>query len=309
MAQLRIFGAVGKATTRIMVDAVLAAAEAVLTAPVVVVLSPDADATGLGWHDARTRLDEKTMAVLSADSGLTAGDASPASAVTFGLTDTAQVRATDLDATLDGTTFTLITDGRQDRVRLRVIGEHQVVNALAAIAVGISCGVPIGTAIRALQGLSTLGRGRMHRIEAPGDVTVIDDTVSATAQSTAAALKALAQVCGRRRSVAVLGALSVAEVPAGAHGDDAAAVHDRIGRLIVRLNVKKLVVVGHDARHIHNAAGLEGSWDGESVLVDTPQQAYDFLREELREQDVVLVKSSPGAGLDTLADRLAGAVR
>jgi UDP-N-acetylmuramoyl-tripeptide--D-alanyl-D-alanine ligase len=54
------------------------------------------------------------------------------------------------------------------------------------------------------------------------------------------------------------------------------------------------------------AAGLEGSWDGESVLVDTIDEAYDFLRGTLRAGDVVLVKSSKSAGLRLLGDRLAG---
>jgi len=70
--------------------------------------------------------------------------------------------------------------------------------------------------------------------------------------------------------------------------------------------VQKLIVVGHAARHIHNAAGLEGSWDGESVLVDSVEEAYAVLREELREGDVVLVKSSNSAGLRHLGDRIAG---
>jgi UDP-N-acetylmuramoyl-tripeptide--D-alanyl-D-alanine ligase len=54
------------------------------------------------------------------------------------------------------------------------------------------------------------------------------------------------------------------------------------------------------------AAGLEGSWDGESLLVDTIDEAYDLLRPTLRAGDVVLVKSSKSAGLRFLGDRLAG---
>jgi UDP-N-acetylmuramoyl-tripeptide--D-alanyl-D-alanine ligase len=129
---------------------------------------------------------------------------------------------------------------------------------------------------------------------------VIDDTAGASADAMAAALKMLVQLAGPRgRSVAVLGELDVAR-------DEANDEHDRIGRLVVRLNVHKLVVVGHAARHIHNAAGLEGSWDGESQLADTAEGAYDLLREDLREGDVVLVKSSPSAGLAQLASRLGG---
>ena len=97
----------------------------------------------------------------------------------------------------------------------------------------------------------------------PGDgVIVINDAYNASPDSMAAALKTLAQIVGpAQRSVAVLGEMT----ELGEYRDEE---HDRIGRLAVRLNIGKLVVVGHGARHIHIAAGLEGSWDGESVLVD-----------------------------------------
>src|SRR5690606_3469291 len=120
--------------------------------------------------------------------------------------------------------------------------------------------------------------------------------------------KALVQVAGERRSVAVLGELSLPGA-GGMPAEDAREAHDRIGRLVVRLNVKKLVVVGTAARLILHAAGREGSWAGESVLVNTAAEAYDLLRDELRPRDVVLVKSAEISGLDALAEQLSGATR
>src|SRR5690606_23445600 len=119
--------------------------------------------------------------------------------------------------------------------------------------------------------------------------------------SMAAALKTLAQL-GRdenRRTIAVLG--EMAEL-----GPYAQEEHDRIGRLAVRLDIRQLVVVGDGARHIHAAAGLEGSWDGESKFVPDIEAAYDGLRDEVRPGDIVLVKSSKSAGLRFLGGRLAG---
>jgi UDP-N-acetylmuramoyl-tripeptide--D-alanyl-D-alanine ligase len=143
-------------------------------------------------------------------------------------------------------------------------------------------------------------RWRMEVLDGGDGVTVVNDAYNASPDSVAAALKTLAQIVPEGgRSVAVLG--EMAEL-----GDLAREEHDRVGRLVVRLNVGQLVVVGHEARHIHVAAGLEGSWDGESVLVDTVDEAYELLRESLRPGDVVLVKSSKSAGLRHLGDRLAG---
>lgn len=173
-------------------------------------------------------------------------------------------------------------------------------NALATIAATARLGVDASIAVDALEALPRAERWRMELLEAPDGYTVINDAYNASPDSMAAALKTLAEVTrGTHRSVAVLG--EMAEL-----GSLADEEHDRIGRLVVRLNVEKLVVVGHAARHIHNAAGLEGSWDGESVLVETADEAYDLLRGELRSGDVVLVKSSNSAGLRLLGDRLGG---
>jgi len=88
-------------------------------------------------------------------------------------------------------------------------------------------------------------------------------------------------------------------------GDDARAAHDAIGRLVVRLNVKLLVVVGDGAYHIHEGALQEGSWGEESVFVPDLDAARAVLAEALEPGDVVLVKSSLGSGLWELGDELA----
>jgi UDP-N-acetylmuramoyl-tripeptide--D-alanyl-D-alanine ligase len=133
-----------------------------------------------------------------------------------------------------------------------------------------------------------------------GAATIINDAYNASPDSAAAALKTLAQIAEPGgRTVAVLG--HMAEL-----GEYATEEHDRLGRLVVRLNIGQLVVVGQDARAIHQAAALEGSWDGESVFVADVDAAYDLLRAQVRPGDVVLVKSSKSAGLRHLGDRLAG---
>jgi UDP-N-acetylmuramoyl-tripeptide--D-alanyl-D-alanine ligase len=252
-----------------------------------------------------TDLPATATAVLNLDDPRVANMAeiTPAHVTWFGLDDGAAFRATDIAATATGTAFTLHVAGEPAvgrRVQLRILGEHHVMNALAAIAATHALGVPVERSVPAVEGLARAARWRMEVQPRDDGVVVINDAYNASPDSMAAALKTLAQVVGPgQRSVAVLG--EMAEL-----GEYADEEHDRIGRLAVRLNVGKLIVVGHAARHIHNAAGLEGSWDGESVLVADADEAYDVLRGELREGDVVLVKSSGSAGLRFLGDRIAG---
>ena len=249
-----------------------------------------------------TDLPESAVAVLNADDPRVVRMAARTAAaiVWFGLAGSADVRADDIEASASGTEFTLEAAGIQRRVRLKILGEHHVMNALATIAAARSLGVPPELSVPAIEALVRAERWRMEVLEREDGVVVINDAYNASPDSMAAALKTLAQITrDGQRSVAVLG--EMAEL-----GEYADEEHDRIGRLVVRLNVQKLIVVGHNARHIHNAAGLEGSWDGESVLVGTADEAYDLLRDQLRFGDVVLVKSSGSAELRFLGDRIAG---
>jgi UDP-N-acetylmuramoyl-tripeptide--D-alanyl-D-alanine ligase len=260
------------------------------------------EATQAAKAEIVTGLPETAVAVLNADDDRVAAMESLTAArvVWFGLDERADPRAEELVATASGTTFTLCTGGDRRTVSLRILGEHHVMNALATIAAVRELGVSVDSAVTAIESVARAVRWRMELLHPGGGITVINDAYNASPDSTAAALKTLAQVVEpSQRSVAVLGEMTEL-------GDVSDEEHDRIGRLVVRLNIQKLVVVGHGARHIHNAAGLEGSWDGESVLVGDADEAYDLLRDELREGDVVLVKSSKSAGLRFLGDRLGG---
>jgi UDP-N-acetylmuramoyl-tripeptide--D-alanyl-D-alanine ligase len=249
-----------------------------------------------------TDLGSDAAALLNADDDRVAAMASLTAATVhwFGLSTSAEVRAEDIEATSTGTRFTLVVDGSRTPVSLRILGEHHVLNALAALAVARELGLDLVHAVHALEGVARAERWRMELLLPSSGAIVINDAYNASPDSMAAALKTLAQIRGESdRTIAVLG--EMAEL--GEYSDEE---HDRIGRLVVRLNIRKLIVVGHAARHIHNAAGLEGSWDGESVFVETADEAYDLLREDMGTGDIVLVKSSKSANLRFLGDRLGG---
>jgi UDP-N-acetylmuramoyl-tripeptide--D-alanyl-D-alanine ligase len=262
------------------------------------------EATQAAKAELVTGLPDTAVAILNADDFRVAAMQSLTSArvVWFGLDDRANPRAEDLTASALGTSFTLVCGADRRTVALRILGEHHVMNVLAAVAAVRELGIPLDAAVSAIESVARAERWRMEVLHPGGDITVINDAYNASPDSTAAALKTLAQIVEpAQRSVAVLGEMTEL-------GEVSDEEHDRIGRLVVRLNIQKLIVVGHGARHIHNAAGLEGSWDGESVLVGTADEAYDLLRGELREGDVVLVKSSKSAGLRFLGDRLGGVI-
>jgi len=234
--------------------------------------------------------------------------------VSFGTDPAAAYRITELTSDRTGTRFTLTArpGGSADdtasatvddsvTVRLAILGEHHAMNATAALVVAHTWGVPLADGARALASMTRAERWRMELLQGgPEGVTVVNDAYNASPDSMAAALRTLAQIARPgERTVAVLG--EMAEL-----GEYATEEHDRIGRLVVRLGIGQLVVVGRGALPIHQAASLEGSWDGESVFIEDVDDAVRAIEGMIRSGDVVLVKSSKSAGLRFLGDRLGG---
>ncbi len=209
--------------------------------------------------------------------------------------------------------FTMHANDTAAEIQLGVYGDHQVTNALCAAAVRLQCGASVEQVAVALAGAGPVSRHRMQVTTRADGVTVIDDAYNANPDSMRAGLQALAWIAhggagqSTRRSWAVLG--EMVEL-----GEDAIAEHDRIGRLAVRLDVSRLVVVGtgRSMSAMHHGAVMEGSWGTEpdkgadkgAVNVADGDAALALLRAEVQPGDVVLVKASKAAGLAALADAL-----
>ena len=218
----------------------------------------------------------------------------------FGTSAEASYRASNVTTMVDGTSYTMHwPDGDEQTIRLNILGDVHVMNALAASCAAHLLGVSKQIIAEALGSIQLAERWRMQRVVRADGVTVINDAYNASPDSMKAALQTLATI-GRQghRTVAVLG--EMAEL--GRYSVDE---HDAIGRIAVRLNIDQVVVVGEGAKIIHMGASQEGSWDGESKFFASISDALPYLRGLLGVDDVVLVKSSNSAGLRVLGDALA----
>ncbi|MPZ93661.1 MAG: UDP-N-acetylmuramoyl-tripeptide--D-alanyl-D-alanine ligase [Propionibacteriales bacterium] len=217
----------------------------------------------------------------------------------YGTAEAADVRLGEVELDAHGRPrFTLTTSDGSADLTLQLVGEHQAHNAAAAAATALAAGVPWPVVVEALGELTSRSRWRMEVHERADGVTVVNDAYNANPDSMRAALKSLAVLgSGGRRTVAVLG--EMLELGAASHDE-----HDAVGRLVVRLNVSRLVVVGEGARPMHLGAELEGSWNGESVFVPDADAAVEFLRDDVGAGDVVLVKASRATGLERVAEAL-----
>lgn len=247
----------------------------------------------------------REVAVLNADDPLVSAMAARVrdgvQVRTFGEGRGADVRADDVELDDSGRpTFRLSAGEAQAPVTLQTFGEHQVPNALAAATVALTCGLGLDDVAAALSRATARSRWRMEVTRRDDGLTVVNDAYNANPESMRAALKALSAMARGRRSWAVLG--QMAEL-----GDDAHRAHEELGRLVVRLGVDRLVVVGDEAAPMHAGAVLEGSWSNESVHVADADAAIALLAAEAGPDDVVLVKGSRVAGLERVAEAVLAA--
>jgi UDP-N-acetylmuramoyl-tripeptide--D-alanyl-D-alanine ligase len=218
----------------------------------------------------------------------------------FGRSQKADVRATGV--TVDETgrpAFTLVTPSGSAPVRLRLRGEHNVSNALAAAAIADRLGRAAADIAAGLSAAEARSRWRMEVTERPDGVTVINDAYNANPEAMRAALSTLQIIARGRRAFAVLGYmtdLGPEEVPA----------HEQLGRDAASAGLAALIVVGDAAAPILAGAKTHPTWRGELLGVSDTSAAIQAMRDRLRPGDAVLVKASRVAAIEGIALALAG---
>jgi len=174
-------------------------------------------------------------------------------------------------------------------VSLKVAGEHNVRNALAACAAAHALGIP-ATAMQ--EGLDRFAGvpGRLQRRRAAGGGWVIDDTYNANPESMKAAINVLAAEKGRR--VFVMGDM-------GELGEDGPAMHAEVGEFARAAGIDALLAVGPASAHAAEAFGPQARH------FDALEGARDAAKAEAAAGATVLVKGSRFMQMERIADALA----
>lgn len=160
-------------------------------------------------------------------------------ALTFGLSEACDVRATHVASDF-GSELHVLAPGAQFGIKLAAAGEHNVRNALAAVACALGAGVDQAAIVRGLEAFAPVG-GRLQRKQASNGATVIDDTYNANPDSMRAAIDVLA-ACPAPR-ILVVG--DMGEV--GAQGKE---FHEEIGAYAASRGIETVLATGELARHL-----------------------------------------------------------
>jgi len=202
---------------------------------------------------------------------------------TFGIDDGATVSVSPVATDAEGhPAFTLTTTGEAYDVSLLMAGEHQAINAAAAVAAAAAIGIDPADFIPRME----TATGSDWRMEVhPGDVTIVNDAYNSNPQSLEAALRTVAAMPGRH--IAVLG-------PMAELGPVCEREHVRMGQLVGELGYAHMFVVGPDHGYALGAPDLVRN-------ATDIGQCLDTLSHTLQRGDVVLVKASRSAGFEQLA--------
>jgi UDP-N-acetylmuramoyl-tripeptide--D-alanyl-D-alanine ligase len=206
--------------------------------------------------------------------------------IKYGTAANADIRAENVRSLgTDGSEFEIVAGDIREHVRLPLVGDHNILNALAAVSVSIACGLKVSGAVAALATLKPADkRGQVVQV---GNITVINDCYNSNPKALHAMIDALASMKAPRR---ILVAGEMLEL--GPAGEE---MHRNAGKHAAEKNINMVLGVRGLAQAMVDGARQAGA---HAEFVATPEEAGEWLSREMRDGDVVLLKASRGVKLE-----------
>lgn len=223
------------------------------------------------------------------------GEGSAAPVTWYGMGEDSDVTAGQIDVDeLGRPMMTLRGADQEARFRLPVPGRHNAYTAAAAAAVALHLGDRLDAVAERLRTVRPTGM-RLEVFTVASDVTVINDAYNASPTSMRSAVETLGDMKARGRRIAVLG--DMAEL-----GSLSELAHFRIGELVARTKVDRLITVGPLSRRIAEGARAGGMPVDAVHSCSSVDDASEMLDDLLKAGDIVLVKASRSMGLERIVE-------
>lgn len=217
--------------------------------------------------------------------------------VTYGVKSAAAFRVQQMqDLGLDGTAFTVHHGRRDVNFVLPLLGQHNVANAVAAIAVAVNHEIAWEEIREALSEMQP-EKMRGQIIKFREGFAAIDDSYNSNPRALSEMIRFLARLQGYQRKILVAG--EMLEL-----GPDGAELHRACGRDAARAGLELIIAVQGQATEILEGA-LESGMDRSKLkFARDSVQAGDLLARTIKKGDVVLIKGSRGVKLEQTLNTL-----
>lgn len=238
-------------------------------------------------------LSDDGIAIVNADDdylGLWCELAEKHQIMSFGLSVDADVRA-EYELGVNGLSMLVNTIDESFKVQLSTLGKHNVLNALAAIAVAKAAHIPVELIQKGLSNFRPIG-GRLN-VKTVAGITLIDDSYNANPASMQAAIEVLAQY---ENSILIVGDM-------GELGDETDSAHLQVGALAVKNNINHLFACGDYAKLVTQ------KYVGNGDAFVSQAELLDYLCEEMlatvaASNTAILVKGSRSARMENVVSHI-----
>lgn len=210
--------------------------------------------------------------------------------VYYGLGENCDFRAENINLNDGAATFTAVHGEKHLDVELGVMGQHNVMNALAAIAVCSQCGMTMEEAARGLKTFNGF-KGR-QQIFSGERYTILDDSYNASPASMKASLNVFKTLKPGMRHVAVLADMKEL-------GDKVMEYHHEIGVHTAETGVDLVVTLGEACHAL--AEGVKAVSNTPVAEFLKKEEMVAYLDENLKDGDCILFKGSNSMGLSAVA--------
>ncbi|MCQ6558268.1 UDP-N-acetylmuramoyl-tripeptide--D-alanyl-D-alanine ligase [Paenibacillus mendelii] len=223
---------------------------------------------------------------------------------TFGIGSDNDWSAQNVELGADASRFDMVSKqdpGRSIKgLRIPVLGQHNVANALAAIAAAMLLGVPQVRIQEGLSGLTLTGM-RIEPLRAANGALLLSDAYNANPTAVRAAVDLVAHLSGYRRKWLVLG--DMLEL-----GPQEAELHAGIGEYVLPDKADAVLTYGALSRHTAEAAaknfGIGEAGDQPVIAFEDKNALIEWLQARLAPEDLVLVKGSRGMRMEEIIQAL-----
>ena len=211
--------------------------------------------------------------------------------VGFGFSSQAHIKCTDVKKKGKGYVFEL--NGHL-KIPLPLPGYHNIANCLASFAICKALGHDVCSVKDAFSSFKLPSMRIEH--QRIGNITIINDAYNANPESVRAALQYLSEIDAAGRKVFVCG--DMLEL-----GNESAQLHKEIGETVSHLNIDLLWTVGKYASEIAKAAKSSGTPERQVISFQDVSEITATEINELRENDIVLVKGSRGMHMENIIEK------
>lgn len=208
---------------------------------------------------------------------------------TFGINAPCDIRASDIESTDQGySKFTLHYGKESAPIVLPLLGEYNVMNALAAACAAYALSIPLAKVQEGLNSVTAPAK-RMNHYRTQVGATLIDDSYNANPKAFFAAIDFLSQQAGQK--ILVAGDM-------GELGPEAPLFHEQVGRYAKEKKIDKLYAVGELSAHTAHGFGQQGQHFTDK------KELITYLQKTIKPDDILLVKGSKSTRMGEVVEEL-----